>query len=96
VKIGVEYSVKAAVVHINGLVNSETVNEFVVGSLLAITDDILKEISAASGNLSDFVLNRTLEIGEATLQTECNEVLLAILSGDTIILMEGYDVEIVH
>ncbi|MFD5017799.1 spore germination protein [Paenibacillus sp. NPDC058367] len=95
VKIGGESPVQAAVIHLNGLVNKETVDEFVIGSLLGITDEMLKENISATNDLKEFVLNRALEIGQAQLQEEWNEVLLAILSGKTVILIEGYDSAIV-
>ncbi|MEK4348069.1 spore germination protein [Paenibacillus sp. FSL P4-0184] len=95
VKIGGESPVQAAAIHLNGLVNKETVDEFVIGSLLGITDEMLKESISATNDLKEFVLNRALEIGQAQLQEEWNEVLLAILSGKTVILIEGYDSAIV-
>lgn len=95
VEIGLERPVRAAAVHISGLVNPEAVNEVVMASLLGVTDEMMEEISTAGANLEDFVLKRSLDIGDAELQAEWNEVLLAILSGDTVILIEGYDVAIV-
>lgn len=92
VKLGEESVVEAAAVHLNGLAKTETVNQFVMGSLLSITDEMLKESNtAANNNLNDLILNRALEIGEAQLQEDWNEVLLGILSGKTLILIEGYD-----
>lgn len=91
VKLGEESVVEAAAVHLNGLAKTETVNQFVMGSLLSITDEMLKESNTAANNLNDLILNRALEIGEAQLQEDWNEVLLGILSGKTLILIEGYD-----
>jgi spore germination protein KA len=91
VKLGEQSFVEAAAVHLNGLAKTETVNQFVMGSLLSITDEMLKESNTAANNLNDLILNRALEIGEAQLQEDWNEVLLGILSGKTLILIEGYD-----
>jgi spore germination protein KA len=93
VKIGSKQPVQAAAIHLNGLVNKETVNEFVIGSLLGITDDMLQNISATE-DLKDYIFNRALELGEAQLQQDWKEVMLAILSGNTVIVIEGYDTAI--
>ncbi|WP_425339569.1 spore germination protein [Paenibacillus etheri] len=93
VKIGSKQPIQAAAIHLNGLVNTETVNEFVIGSLLGITDDMLQNISATE-DLKDYIFNRALELGEAQLLQDWKEVMLAILSGNTVIVIEGFDTAI--
>lgn len=90
VKLGEHIPVHAAALHLSGLVQPEAVDEFIVGSLLGVTNEMLNEQIPATGNVMDFILNRTLEIGDAKVQDEWKEILLAILSGDTVILIEGY------
>lgn len=89
-KMGDDSPLAVAVLHLSGLVHPETVDEFIVGSLLGVTSDMLSEQLPASGSVVDFILSRALEIGNAEIQEEWKEVLLAILSGETIILIDGY------
>lgn len=100
--IGGEERTEAAAVHISGLADSAAVNEFVMGSLLSHSRDLPQGTPAGSGEdghdtdasgngdlLLRLILSRALEIGDAALQEEWTELLLAILSGDTVILLEG-------
>ncbi|NOU78330.1 spore germination protein [Paenibacillus sp. LMG 31459] len=45
--------------------------------------------------LPQLILNRALEIGDAVLQEEWKDIMLAVLSGDTVILLEGYRTAII-
>ncbi|OBZ14541.1 spore gernimation protein KB [Bacillus sp. FJAT-27264] len=82
--------VKAAAVHFSELANADSVNQFVVGSLLEVSVETFKDGEGGSANLPDYILNRALEIGQASRKEVWNEVLLALLSGETLILLDGY------
>lgn len=45
--------------------------------------------------LPQLILKRALEIGDAVLQEEWKDIMLAVLSGDTVILLEGYRTAII-
>lgn len=96
IRIGGDSRIEAAAVHLSGLADTVAVNEFVIGSLLDNTDDLLRDkqedgagSSREQSPLPQVILSRALAIGDAVLQEEWKEIMLAILSGDTAILMEG-------
>lgn len=97
IQIGGVHPVQAAAVHLSGLADTVAVNEFVVGSLLGNTEGLTEgSVEAASGEeLPALILSRALEIGEADFKEEWNDIMLAVLSGDTAILVEGYTSAIV-
>lgn len=95
VEIGGEHPVQAAAVHLSGLADKTSVNEFVVGSLLLNTDAWTREHADNSPDLPAILLSRILEIGEAEVKEDWNDIMLAVLSGDTAILIEGYTLAII-
>ncbi|WP_245648188.1 spore germination protein [Paenibacillus borealis] len=53
------------------------------------------EPGAGCPPLPQLILNRALEIGDAVLQEEWKDIMMAVLSGDTVILLEGYRTAII-
>lgn len=95
VKLGGAEHIRAAAVHLSGLADSVAVNEFVIGSLLDNTAEWEMSGGEYKTQLPEYIMSRALEIGEADVKEEWNDVLLAILSGDTAILLEGCELSIV-
>ncbi len=95
VDLGGERPVQAAAVHLSGLADKTSVNEFVVGSLLLNTDAWTQGHDDSPPDLPALLLSRILEIGEAEVQEDWNDIMLAVLSGDTAILIEGYTLAII-
>ncbi|MEK4043222.1 spore germination protein [Paenibacillus sp. FSL H8-0048] len=96
IQIGGERRLQAAAVHLSGLADSAAVNEFVLGSLLNHTEELFPGSTAGGADspreqasLPQQILSRAMEIGNAELQEDWKEIMLAILSGDTVILLEG-------
>ncbi|WP_410511612.1 spore germination protein [Paenibacillus sp. BR2-3] len=89
VQIGGEDPVQAAVVHLGGLVNTVAVNEFVMGSLLDNSHLTAPEMSREPEDLLQLILCRAMGLGEAEIKSDWNEIMIAILSGDTLILLDG-------
>lgn len=90
IEIAGEPPVRAAAVHFSELANSESVNDYVMGSLLGITPEERVEHGDGDDGLPAFILQRALEMGQATKIEDWNEMLLALLSGETAILLNGY------
>ncbi|ASA26257.1 spore germination protein [Paenibacillus donghaensis] len=88
--VGSSRPVQTAAIHLSALADAETVNEFVIGSLLRCTAELDSMDSSQLPALPDFIMNRVLEAGEAERQDDWKELLLAVLSGDTVILVDGY------
>ncbi|MEK3794061.1 spore germination protein [Paenibacillus sp. FSL R7-0204] len=96
IQIGGERRLEAAAVHLSGLSDPAAVNEFVLGSLLNHTEELFPDGSAGGADspredaaLPQRILSRAMEIGDAELQEDWKGIMLAILSGDTAILLEG-------
>lgn len=96
IQIGGARRLEAAAVHLSGLADSASVNEFVLGSLLNHTEELFPGSTAGGADgpreqasLPQQILSRAMEIGDAELQEDWKEIMLAILSGDTAILLEG-------
>lgn len=72
------------VVYLNGLSDPMMINSFVMQSLTS-----MKGETKDSEALLDQLQSSFLSLGEAKIVTEWNDVILAILSGDTAIFLEG-------
>lgn len=93
IQLGGPFRIQAAAVHLSGLADTTAVNQFVVGSLLGNTESLFADIGEGGGDggrLPAMILSRALEIGEAEIKEEWKEMMLAVLSGDTAILLDGY------
>lgn len=87
-QIGGARSFQAAAIHISGLADPSAVNEFVIGSLLAEPQK-LPEDTANPAMVQAVLLDGILELGDAEVTEGWNDLLLAVLSGDTAVLIEG-------
>ncbi|SDL05335.1 spore germination protein [Paenibacillus jilunlii] len=93
IQLGGPLRIQAAAVHLSGLADTSAVNQFVIGSLLGNMEGLFmdsEEGGIDEGRLPAMILNRALEIGEAEIKEEWKEMMLAVLSGDTVILLDGY------
>ncbi|QQZ60171.1 spore germination protein [Paenibacillus sonchi] len=93
IQLGGPLRIQAAAVHLSGLADTTAVNQFVIGSLLGNTESLFVDNGEGSddgGRLPAMILSRALEIGEAEIKEEWKEMMLAVLSGDTAILLDGY------
>ncbi|CQR55328.1 spore germination protein [Paenibacillus riograndensis] len=93
IQLGGPLRIQAAAVHLSGLADTTAVNQFVIGSLLGNTESLFADIGEGGGDggrLPAMILSRALEIGEAEIKEEWKEMMLAVLSGDTAILLDGY------
>ncbi|MEC0173082.1 spore germination protein [Paenibacillus graminis] len=98
IQLGGPLRIQAAAVHLSGLADTTEVNQFVIGSLLGNTESLFmdsEEGGSHGGRLPAMILSRALEIGEAEIKEEWKEMMLAVLSGDTAILLDGYATSIV-
>lgn len=74
----------------DGLVNAVAVDEFVMGALLGNSaDNTAEEMPRVPQERLQLILDRALELGETTVEDKWNEMMLSLLSGNTIILVDG-------
>ncbi|MDQ0193157.1 spore germination protein [Paenibacillus wynnii] len=95
VQIGGEDPLQAATVYMDGLVNSVAVNDFVMRSLLENSVVTSPDMSRVPEEILQFILNRALELGDAKIKSDWNDMMIAILSGYTLILLDGCNKAIV-
>ncbi|HEY0826791.1 MAG TPA: spore germination protein, partial [Bacilli bacterium] len=82
--------VQVAVVFIDNMIDKKLVDDFVMRSLMI---DIAGETfrnKAADKNVFDFIKDNALAIGEIKVTKDWNGLMLSILSGDTVILVNGW------
>ncbi|RUT33368.1 spore germination protein [Paenibacillus zeisoli] len=85
--VGKETAKQAALVYMNGLVDHNMVSEFVTESLLDTVDEE-PDRNDAEGWIQ-FLLHRTITSGEVQVITEWKDMLLSILSGNSVIVLDG-------
>ncbi|MNJ37912.1 Spore germination protein A1 [compost metagenome] len=78
-------SVPMVVIYLNGLSDPMMINSFVMESITGMEQEEAKD----SETLLDQMKSHFLSLGEANIVSEWNDVILAILSGDTAIFLEG-------
>lgn len=80
----------AAVLYTDGLADKNMVNDFVMRSLIIDTaEETFKNMVSNKGTF-DFIKNNALTVGEVKVITGWNGLMLSILSGDTVILINGW------
>ncbi|MBP2001883.1 spore germination protein KA [Paenibacillus shirakamiensis] len=85
-QIGQKASTNVAIMYMKGMVNQPGINEFVAGSLLS--DSHGDPDQSTPESWMTFLMNRALSTGEANIVHSVKDMILAILSGDTVILIE--------
>lgn len=87
-EIGSTPNIPVSIVYISGLADEQAVNEYVIRALMVDTAE--SELEMDCNHAFDLIVNKALTIGDAAILTDWNELIFSILSGDTIILIEGY------
>ncbi|WP_010244512.1 spore germination protein [Acetivibrio cellulolyticus] len=78
---------QCCIIYIDGMVNTEIVNENVVQPVLR--NDLSEDIE--SNNLLEELKKKVIVSNNVTLETEINKIVSLVISGDTLFLLEGYD-----
>jgi spore germination protein KA len=82
--------VQIAAVYTSGLADNNMVSDFVMRSLMIDTVDEAIQNEVTEKNIFDFVKDNALTVGEVKIIKDWNGLILSILSGDTVILMNGW------
>ncbi|WP_410770558.1 spore germination protein [Fontibacillus sp. BL9] len=90
-KIGEPYlwQVEAAIVYLNGLSDEKTINNVVMRSLVEFKPDRKPDMNPE--RIMEMILKDALTSGDSSMESDWKDMLLGILSGDTVILLEGCD-----
>ncbi|MGW9527764.1 spore germination protein [Paenibacillus terrae] len=86
--LGLKADVPAAIVFLDSMVKTDTVNELVMKSLLRPSAEVATEVESAQG-LYSRIQGHALELGEVKECDDWNSMMEQLLMGDTIILLEG-------
>ncbi|AIQ12664.1 spore germination protein [Paenibacillus durus] len=79
----------AAAVYMDGMVNTAAVDEFVLEALMENPEDAAEEVPREPQDRLGLVLARGLELGEIAIRDNWDDMMLSLLSGNTIILLDG-------
>lgn len=79
-----------AAVYMEGLTDKNKINEFVARSLLYEPDQVEYAPKAKPRDVCEAVLNRAMTVGDVKVQREWGKMMHALLSGDIVILINGY------
>ncbi|WP_054972793.1 spore germination protein [Paenibacillus sp. A3] len=89
-EIGFDEPLKAAICFIEHLVNTDMINQHIVGNLLSIPDSFrLRPNESGDGRLTA-IQNRILSLSQAAVIQTMNEAFDGILSGETVLFVDGY------
>ncbi|QWU13482.1 spore germination protein KA [Paenibacillus sophorae] len=88
-QIGSAEPVWVAAVFMDGLINTVAVDEFVMGALFDNSADAAEGMPREPQERFQFILDRALELGETAVKDDWNDMMLSLLSGNTIILVDG-------
>lgn len=91
IEIGADVNYGAAIICIDGMANVDLVNDFVLDNLMLAARMVKPEPATIKKKLYELVKNQTLAISEMDEVDTINDAITSILSGDTALLLDGYD-----
>lgn len=88
-ELGREPRICGAVIYTEGLIDSIQVNDFIIRPLLEESVEIPAHLKEGSPDILAYLLSEALLIGASKEIETWSDLYLAVLSGDTVILVEG-------
>ena len=83
--------VRAMLVFVDGLITKEVINEYILHALTTFEADAEDKWTREREKLAERVKDHILTINEVSLQSDFGQVITAILSGETALLIDGSD-----
>lgn len=78
---------KCCIIYISGMINTEVVNENIIQPVLC--NNLEEDIDV--NNLLDALMKKVIVSNEVKSETDINNMASSVISGDTLLLLEGYD-----
>ncbi len=78
---------KCCIVYIGGMINTEVVNENIIQPVLR--NNLSEDIDV--NNLLEALMKKVIVSNNVKIETDTNNMVSSIISGDTIFILEGYD-----
>ncbi|MGN7396700.1 spore germination protein [Peribacillus frigoritolerans] len=91
IQIGNERIVKACIFYTDGLVDTTSIQNFIMESLMLDIPLDQEQMISSQQNVLQVLKNRILAVGDIQDVTEFNSLLTSLLSGDVILLLDGYE-----
>ncbi|UUZ94746.1 spore germination protein [Paenibacillus sp. P25] len=82
--------VQAAAVFIDNLTDKTIVDDFIMRSLMIETAQGVFSHTAADRNVFDFIYKNALAVGEIIVIKDWHTLMMSILSGNTVIMLQGF------
>nr|WP_223882052.1 spore germination protein [Niallia endozanthoxylica] len=89
-EIGSNPQIPIAAVYIDGLADKKMVSDFVMRSLMIDHGEAKTHNIISAQNVFHFVKNNALTLGEVKIIKDWNELILSVLSGNTVILIDRF------
>jgi spore germination protein KA len=86
-KMGMNAEIKAAIVYIEGIVDNQSIQEFLLESIMK--DDSKEKLNQQ--NALDLISENMITIGNVSSVDNWNDLFLSLMAGDTIVLVDGTD-----
>lgn len=91
IQIGTEHRIKICLFYTDGLTDSKSVQDFIMESLMAPTPTTqLDQMISSEQNALKVLKNQILTVGGIEDVTEFSSLFTSMLSGDVILLLDGY------
>ncbi len=92
IRVGKEETIKAGIIYTDGLTDTTALQNFILETLMLDVEgtELQKKLSPEQ-NLISILKDFAMTVGEIKELTNFEELLTGLLSGDTIILIDGYD-----
>ncbi|TCZ74012.1 spore germination protein [Paenibacillus albiflavus] len=91
IQIGTVNQIQAAILYTDGLTDTKSVQDFILDSLMApISANQLEQMISSQDQAFHILKNQILIAGEVKDVTEFDSLFTSLLSGDVILLLDGY------
>lgn len=94
IRIGKEANIHVGIIYTDGLTDTQSLQNFILETLMLDIDnkeiDLQKE-TVSEDNLISLLKDAALTVGEIKEETKMDAIFTGLLSGDTILLIDGYD-----
>ncbi len=86
--------IRTAAAYMDGITDKDKINDYIIHALLTETNQLPKEPQknrqSAGDDLLSFIQTHALAVGEVRIVQDWDRVILSVLSGDTVLFVEGY------
>ncbi|MET3318577.1 UNVERIFIED_ORG: spore germination protein KA [Peribacillus simplex] len=90
IQIGKEGIVKACIFYTDGLVDTSSIQNFIMESLMLDINPDQEQMISSQQNVLQVLKGRILAVGDIKDVTEFSSLFTSLLSGDVILLLDGY------